>query len=166
MHITPRASIMIFGWWDQPHSVLTWNDVKALNLTWRKLREDFDFTPTQLSTLQTDKQEWIHRGGLRLSDLPEMSMFPVNPLSDMRVDIGELCTQQWDHETLASMGVCYEQMQTYGMTPAIMCFFRFPHSGWVALHLKSSHVHAWSDKEATATFGICVPELKRIIDGE
>lgn len=165
MHITPRASIQIFGWWDQPHSVLMWSDVKNLNLTWRRLREEFEFTPNQLFSLQPDKQEWILRGSLRWSDLPEMSMFPVNPLSDMRVDIGELCTQQWTNETLSSMGVSYKQMTEFGMTPAIMAFYRFPLSGWVSLGLQAEHTRTWSDREAIATFGLGVPELCRIIDG-
>lgn len=165
MHITPRASIQIFGWFDQPHSVLMWSDVKVLNLTWRRLREEFEFTPQQLYSLQADKQEWILRGSLRTSDLPEMSIFPINPLSDLRVDIGELCVQQWDHETLTSMGVTYEQMKEYGMTPAIMSFYRFPLSGWVALGLKAAHVRDWSDRESIDTFGFGVPELCRIVDG-
>jgi len=165
MHITPRASIQIFGWFDQPHTVLMWSDVKTLNLTWRMLREEFEFTPQQLFSLQADKQEWIHRGGLRLSDLPEMSMFPINPLRDMRVDIGELCTTQWDHETLSSMGVSYQQMQEFGITPSIMQFYRFSLSSWVSLGLQSTHVKTWTDKDAIATFGLGVPEICRIIDG-
>ena len=165
MHITPRVSIQIFGWFNQPHTVLMWADVMALNLTWRKLRDEHEFTPQQLHTLQTDKQQWIHRGGLRLADLPEMLMFPVNPLTDMLADIGELCTMQWDQETLAAMGVSYEQMERLGMTPKIMGFFRFPLSGWVALSLRSEHVRDWSEQDAIATFGLGVPELTRIIDG-
>ena len=169
MHITPRASIQIFGWFDQPHSVLMWSDVvgrKDLNLTWHKLRQEFDFTPQQLYSLQADKQQWISRGNLRTSDLPEMSIFPINPLSDLRVDIGELCVQQWDHEILSSMGVTYAQMKEYGMTPAIMSFYRFPLSGWVALGLQAEHVSAWTDREAIDTFGLGIPELCRIVDGK
>ena len=145
--------------------MLTWPDVKTLNLTWRRLREEFEFSPQQLHALQGDKQEWIHRGGLRLADLPEMTMFPVNPLTDMLADIGELCTMKWDHETLVSMGVSYEQMTRYGMTPQIMAFFRFPLSGWVALSLGSEHISGWSERDAVATFGLGVSELTRIIDG-
>ena len=167
MHITPCASIQIFGWFDQPHSVLMWSDVvgrKDLNLTWHKLRQEFDFTPQQLYSLQADKQQWISRGNLRTSDLPEMSIFPINPLSDLRVDISELCVQQWDHEILSSMGVTYAQMKEYGMTLAIMSFYRFPLSGWVALGLQAKHVSAWTDREAIDTFWLGIPELCRIVD--
>lgn len=166
MHISPRISIAIFGWWDQPHSVLTWADVKTRNLTWRQLRDDYECSPQSLHMLQHDKAEWIHRGGLRLPDLPEMTMFPVNPLTDMLADIGELHSMQWDHDTLYKMGVTYEQMEKCGMSPKIMSFFRFPLSAWAALGLRSPHMSSWQDAESRATFGMSLPELRAILDGE
>lgn len=163
MEISSSESIRIFGWWDQPRSVLTWSDIKDKNYSWRFLRDDMRFSAQQLYTLQGDKFEWIHRGGLRLGDLHETTMFPINPLVDMRADIGELCSAQWRVETLADMGVTYKQMVKFGITPRIMTFFRFPLSGWVSLSLGSEDVSHWSDQDATETFGIGVFELKDIL---
>jgi len=163
MQVSARDSIRIFGWWDQPRNVLMWSDCKELGYTWGSLREELQFTPTQLYALQGDKFEWVRRGGLRLLDLPEMSMFPVNPLSDMRADIGELCVMQWRQETLHAMGVTYKQMAVAGMSPRIMSFFRFPLSDWVALGIRSEDVSHWTDQEAYATFGVGLDELQLIL---
>jgi hypothetical protein len=164
MQISSAESIRIFGWWDQPHRVLAWSDIKEKAYTWRVLRDDLHFSAQQLHRLQGDKREWIHRGGLRLSDLPELTMFPVNPLVDMRADIGELCSMQWRHETLLAMGVTYQQMVHFGMTPRIMTFFRFPLSGWAGLSLGPDDVAHWSNKDASETFGIEVEELHSILN--
>jgi len=162
MQLSAAESIRIFGWWDQPRRVLAWSDVKEKGYTWRDLRA-LRFSVGQLHRLQEDKREWIHRGGLRLADLPELTMFLVNPLLDMRADIGELCSMQWRHETLLSMGVSYQQMVKFGMTPRIMTFFRFPLSGWVALALGPSDVALWTEADAVSTFGVGVLELRDIL---
>lgn len=166
MHISPRIAIAIFGWWDQPHSVLTWADVKARNLTWRLLRDEYECSPQSLHTIQPDKQEWVHRGGLRLADLPDMHLFPVNPLTDMLADIGELHSMQWDHDTLQKMGVTYEQMANCGMSPKIMCFFRFPLSAWAALGLRPQHLSSFKETESVSAFGMGLSELRVILEGE
>jgi len=77
----------------------------------------------------------------------------VNPLSDMRADIGELCVMQWRAGTLGSMGVTYAQMANAGMTPRIMTFFRFPLSDWVVLGLAPAHIEHWTEPEALGAFG-------------
>ena len=163
MQVSARDSIRIFGWWDQPRNVLTWSDCKEHGYTWGILRDDLGFAPQQLHVLQKDKVEWVHRGGLRLCDLPEMTMFLVNPLSDMRADIGELCVMQWRVATLASMGVTYAQMVNAGMTPRIMTFFRFPLSDWVLLGLKQTHIEHWTEAEALGAFGVGLGELWAIL---
>jgi len=101
--------------------------------------------------------------GLRLLNLPKMSMFLVNPLSDMRANISELCVMQWRHETLGVMSVTYSQMAVAGMTPRIMSFFRFPLSDWVALGLRAKHTEHWTEGEATGTFSMGLAELRLIL---
>jgi len=163
MQVSARDSIRIFGWWDQPRNVLTWSDCKEHGYTWGILRDELQFSPQQLHALQKDKVEWVHRGCLRLCALPEMTMFPVNPLSDMRADIGELCVMQWRAATLASMGVTYAQMAKAGMTPRIMTFFRFPLSDWVVLSLAPTHLELWTDADTLGTFGVALAELTCIL---
>ena len=166
MYITPRISIQIYGWFDQPQSVLIWSDVKRLQLTWRQLRDNYECTAQQLQLLQPDKLMWINRAGLKLLDLPDMTMFPVNPLTDMRADIGELLHTQWDHETLLAMGVTYEQMVKFGMTPRIMAFFRFSLSAWVALSLEARHTVTWTDADTMPIFGLGHLEIQKILSGD
>jgi hypothetical protein len=92
-----------------------------------------------------------------------MTMFPVNPLSDMRADIGELCVMQWRAGTLGAMGVTYAQMANAGMTPRIMTFFRFPLSDWVVLGLGPAHIEHWTEPEALGAFGVGLDELRAIL---
>lgn len=165
MYLTASKSIAIFGWWDQPRTVLVWDDIKTHSLTWRQLRTDFGFHARQLKAMQPDKTRWICQGGLRLEDLPDATVFPVNPVTDMLTDIGELIRMQWRHDTIAAMGVTYAQLQLCGVTPRIMRCFRYPLTAWLILGLDSSHVNTWNNDDCVNTFGVAQLELLSIIDG-
>ena len=68
-------SICLFGWWNQPRMVLTWNDVKVYCFTWRQMRA-LGITADELKEVQPCETEWIQRGGIQIEDLHDMKHFP------------------------------------------------------------------------------------------
>ncbi|MFN9901917.1 MAG: hypothetical protein ACK55Z_24675, partial [bacterium] len=86
VHLNALQSVKLFGMWRQPILVLSWTDVKSNNFTWRHLRS-LGIDAQSLKSLQPDKNEWIQRGGIQVSDLTDMLVFPVNPLTDFGVDL-------------------------------------------------------------------------------
>jgi hypothetical protein len=107
MKLTPKQSILIFGWFDQPREHMNWDDVKTKSLSWHELRLQYNFTAEELHTLQPDKEEWMKRGQLTLHDVLDMNVFPVNPFDDMRADLAEVWNMHWSPEALASMKISY-----------------------------------------------------------
>ena len=87
--VTALQSIQLFGIFRQPILVLSWQDVKYHNFTWRNLRS-LGLEAEALKQLQPDKNEWLQRGGIQVADLIDMFVFPVNPLTDCGVDLAEL----------------------------------------------------------------------------
>ena len=127
MELTPSQSVKIFGWWAQPRLTLAWEDIKTNNLSWRHLRE-LGLQPHQLQRVQPDKMQWIQRGGLHPRDILDMTVFPVNPLTDFRVDLAELWNLQCSPEQLLEMNVTFEQLlervrQRYGVQPHYLAAF-------------------------------------------
>ena len=90
MELSSRESIRFFRLWDQPRTMLAWEDVKTRCPSWKSLRQDYSFTREKLFSLQPDKVEWIKRGALTLHDMTNMSHFPINPISDLHADLTEV----------------------------------------------------------------------------
>jgi hypothetical protein len=65
------------------------NNKRRIIITWRNLRA-LGIEAQALKQLQSDKYEWLQRGGIQVSDLIDMVVFPVNPLTDFGVDLAEL----------------------------------------------------------------------------
>ena len=163
MEISAAQSIKIFGMWDQPRVILLWDDVKAQCLTWRRLRADYAFSAAQLKTLQPDRSEWINRGALTLYEMLDMTVFPVNPLVDMRADLAEMWSMRWTPDQLSSMHVTYDQMRVRGLTPSLMKHFNYPLSGWMTLGFQHSHCEALVDEAVLLVFGMPKAELRTIL---
>lgn len=160
MKLNAQQSVQIFGWWDQPREYLSWEDVKTKSLSWRYLRLSMHFTPQELHLLQPDKEEWLKRGQLTLHDVSDMTVFPINPFTDMRADIAEVWNMRWHPELLAGMNVTYEQLKEHGMSDGIMLQFGFSLSAWQRLGLKSKHATA----NLASVFGLSEAELKKILE--
>lgn len=163
MEISPLQSIQIFGVWDQPRRILTWEDIKEKCLTWKMLRTEYNFSAETLAKLQPDKSEWISRGALTLHVLPEMTMFPINPFTDLGADIGELWSMKFSPEQLHSMGVTYAQMLSRGLTPQIMKLFGFSLSAWVTLGLRAKQINEWPSDYCSMVFGMDKNELINVL---
>lgn len=163
MQINPVQSIKIFGLWDQPRTMVCWENLKALNVSWRRLRTEFNFSPEQLQKIQPDKREWVQRGALTLHDLPEMIIFPVNPFVDLNADLGEVWSMRWPADLLADMGVVYPQMQRRGLNPKFMEHLNYSVGGWHLLKFKSEHLNEeWTDQQCLRVFNTRRDEMKLI----
>lgn len=163
MRVTAQQSVQIFGWWDQPRHVVVWDDLKKLAKSWRQLRNDLKFTADQLHKIQPDKKEWILRGALTLHDLPEMTLFPINPFTDLGADIAEVWSMHWSVDLLACMGVSLLNMRQRGLSAQLMQHFQIPLSGWLKLRLNEKDIQNMSDDEIDFVFQIDRHEILDII---
>ena len=163
LRINAFQSVQLFGIKRQPILTLSWSDVKVENFTWRFLRS-LDISAQDLYKMQPDKHEWLQRGGVCIEDLKDMSVFPVNPLTDFAVDIAELWNMQLSVEEMVKMGITYDQLVVKGITPGIMTAFRFPLSAWVGLGFASEHAACMQDSEAQMIFALGREELMQILN--
>ena len=113
--------------------------------------------------MQPDKQEWLQRGGVCIEDLKDMSVFPVNPLTDFAVDLAELWNMQLSVEEMIKMGITYEQLVYRGITPGIMAAFRFPLSVWVGLGFVYDHAACMQEAETQMIFALGRDVLMQIL---
>jgi hypothetical protein len=160
MEVTAAQSVAIFGWWDQPRRIVTWDDIKAKELTWKQLRR-LRFSSSALKTLQPDKHEWIQRSMLTLHDMVDAIVFPVNPIADMRADLGEVWSMQWTPEQMLAMNVTYNDLLSKGLTIQIMAHFGFPLSIWMQLGFTEQHIKG--EDMCKHVFGISEVELRNIM---
>lgn len=157
IRVSALKSIRIFGLWDQPRRIVEWNDIKKHS--WHELRTNFGFLAEELKTLQPDKQEWIKRGQLKLFDLPEMVMYPVNPFEDLHADLAEVWSMEWKLEQWIDMQITYDQMRRQGLTPQIMQMMDLKLSDWAKLKLKPEDV----TEDIAKIFDVDVDECRQIL---
>jgi len=160
--ITAVQSVSLFGWWKQPILTLSWNDVKYHHFTWRQLRS-VDIGEDVLMRLQSDKHEWLQRGGIRVQDLLDMTIFPVNPLIDFGVDLAELWQLQCPASKMASMGITMDHLLSKGMSPEIMAAFSFSLSDWMELGFDEAHAGNLTSEECVKIFLLEKKELLRLL---
>jgi len=161
MELTARESIVFFGWWDQPRTILAWDDVKSRCCSWKSLRQQF--SRENLQRMQPDKGEWIKRGALTLHDLVDMSIFPINPISDLHADLAEVWSMHWTADEMKMMGMSYAQMRRSGLNFQIMQHFGFSLQAWASLQLDARDVDPMSDAECISLFGLAPQEVKDIL---
>jgi len=160
--LTALQSVQLFGIFRQPILVLSWQDVKYHNFTWRNLRA-LGLEAEALKQLQPDKHEWLQRGGIQVADLIDMVVFPVNPLTDFGVDLAELWQLRCSTQTLVSMGITFEHLIAKGVTPQIMAAFALPLSDWTELGFNLQHAEVMRPEECKLVFGIDKPEFIRMM---
>lgn len=161
--ISSYQSIQLFGWFAQPIVTLNWGDIKQKNFTWRQLRS-IGIDAEQLKTIQPDKQEWLQRGGIQIDDISDMTIFPVNPLTDFGVDLAELWQMKCNISQLVAMQVNYQHLIQKGITPQIMSAFGLPLSSWTDLGFNATHAYVMTNDECNMVFGIGKQELIKILN--
>ena len=165
MEISPLQSIRIFGFWQsQPRQFIKWKDILEHNLTWKHLRNAIGLQASDLKALQPDKDEWIRRGGVTLFDLPDMKVFPVNPFTDLKADLAEVWAMRWSADTMAEIGITYEQMLSRGLSADIMARLQMPLSSWQALQMKTEHLEKLSDGDVQRIFHLPRAEVLLIFE--
>tara|TARA_B100000787_G_scaffold166853_1_gene152686 strand:+ start:926 stop:1321 length:396 start_codon:yes stop_codon:yes gene_type:complete len=122
------------------------------------------FTALELHTLQPDKSEWVKRGALTLHDMLDMTVFPLNPISDMHADLAELWSMQWTVEELVRMDVTFSQIKMCGLNHHIMMHFGFPLSAWSKLGFDGPAALAMQNDELLLLFGIDQAEVVSILE--
>lgn len=160
--ISAVQSVKIFGFWRQPVLTLSWTDIKQHNLTWRQLRA-LGLDAELLKRVQPDKSEWIQRGGIQVSDLIDMSCFPVNPLTDFGVDLAELWALRCSSAQMAAMGITFDHLLAKGITPQIMSAFAFTLSDWTELRFAAWHAEKMGEDDSQRVFALSKGELVRIL---
>ena len=143
--------------------MLAWEDVKSQCLSRKTLREDFTFSGAKLQQLQPDKGEWIKRGALTLHDMVDMSIFPVNPISDLHADLAEVWSMHWSCDQMRLMGITYAQMKRNGLNAPIMQHFGFSLLSWASLQLDARDVDALHDNDCLTLFGLPKHEVHSIL---
>ena len=162
VHLNALQSVKLFGMWRQPILVLSWTDVKSHNFTWRYLRT-VGIDAQSLKSLQPDKNEWIQRDGIQVSDLTDMLVFPVNPLTEFGVDLAELWNMRCSTATLSAMGITFDQLIAKGITPQIMAAFALPLSDWTELGFGLQHANLMHNHECKLVFNIEKTEFMAIL---
>lgn len=160
--LSALQSIQLFGIFRQPILVLSWQDVKYHNFTWRKLRSLL-LEASALQRLQPDKHEWLQRGGIQVSDLIDMVVFPVNPLTDFGVDLAELWQLRCSTQTLVAMGITFEHLIAKGITPQIMAAFALPLSDWTELGFGLQHAEPMRPEDCKLVFDIEKTDFLRML---
>jgi hypothetical protein len=160
--LTGYQSVSLFGYFRQPILVLSWQDVKQNHFTWRQLRQ-LALEAETLKCLQPDKQEWLQRGGIQLIDLLDMTVFPVNPLTDFGVDIAELWSMGCTTPLMVSMGIKFEHLISKGITPQVMAAFQLPLSSWTELGFGVRHAEHMRPEDTVLVFGIEKAEFLQIL---
>lgn len=161
LELTPAQSIRIFGWFDQPSLTLAWSDVKEKTLTWSGLRK-LKFSPADLKRLQPDKTAWIQRGGIRLADLPDLLVFPVNPFVDFRADAAEVWECGFSAQQLLEMGVTYSHFVQAGLSPLLMQHFQFSLRDWLEFGFCTADISKLTDTEINAVFKVNKADMVNI----
>jgi hypothetical protein len=162
VRVTAYQSTCLFGWWKQPILTLSWHDIKTNNFTWRQLRT-LELTADDLKLIQPIVKEWIQRGGIQITDILDMTIFPVNPLTDFGSDLSELWALKCESVQLSRMGITYDQLLDKGITPQIMKAFSLPLSVWVDLGFSEEHAAFFTEDESSLVFNIRKKELLGII---
>lgn len=164
--LDPYQSVRLYGLIKQPRSTLDWTDVIQENFTWRFLRV-VGLSAEQLKTMQPDKTQWLQRGLVLLEDIPDMLVFPVNPLLDYKADIAELwrmmtntkCTS----DDLFKTGIRFEQLVKRGMNPEIMFHFQFTLCEWLELGMKTEDVQKMTSDQCENVFSLDKDEVVHIV---
>jgi hypothetical protein len=159
--ISAVQSVKIFGFCRQPVLTLSWTDIKQHNLTWRQLHA-IGLDAELLKRVQPDKSEWIQRGGIQVSDLIDMSCFPVNPLTDFGFDLAELWSMRCSPAQMAAMGITFDNLLAKGITPQIMSAFAFTLSDWTELRFAAWHAEKMGEDDSQRVFALSKGEPARL----
>ena len=159
IEVTPWQSIQLFGLWDQPRKLVSFEHIRKNHFSWNFLRQKLKFSARELHSLQQDKQKWIQFGQLTLHDVMDMKLFPVNPLTDLCADLAEIWSMKWQPDDMIEMGISFDQLLRAGMTPQVMKYFNYTLTEWINLGYNSKHINETSE----FVFGMPQSEISLLV---
>jgi hypothetical protein len=156
--LTPGQAVSIHGW-VRARQALTWGDVLTNPaLDFGKLLS-FNLAEQDLYVLQPDLQAWVRPGKAGLADCPKMRAWDAHPIKDFKADLADLVGTHWPHETLARMGVTYDDLLGLGLTPETMNLFGYTLMMWASTGFRRTHADAIPPHTLFRLFGMAKQDV-------
>eukprot|EP00961_Rhodomonas_salina_P159698 2150710-Rhodomonas_salina.1 len=143
-------------------TLLSWSDVVARSLSFRFLHRTACLTAAQLHRIQPSAVAWVEKGLVDLQDVPDMLLWPLNPIVDLHTPVDRLLGMPSD--TLAKSWVTYQHLLDSGLTADIMPLFHFSLAEWQKVGLTAEHVSWMSGLQTQRLFGQTPGEVARQIE--
>ena len=155
MRLTAGQACYVFGWFQAKYNLL-WEDVVKHPHINFKLLQQANISLDSLYHLQPDAQQWIREKKITKDDLFKiLEKWDCDPITDFKLDIGDLTDPRFSVEILQKMGLNYEKMAEMGLTSENMRLFRhITLVGWSKLGLSKEHVRKLPDNHLYACFGM------------
>ncbi len=156
--LTPGQAVTIHGWW-RARQGLTWGDVLSneqlsfVSLLGHRLTEQ------DLYILQPDLHAWIRAGKAVLRDCPRMRPWDAHPIKDFKADLSDIIRTEWSAETMARMGITYDELLALGVTPEAMPLFKFTLMMWTHIGFKRHHAEKIPANQLFSLFGLSKQEI-------
>jgi hypothetical protein len=131
MKLTPRQSVLIFGWWS-PQPTLTWSHIISQKITLDLLISAGVKAP-DLVLVQPDPSKWIKHTGASIKHMRYMIPWPANPFIHFKADLADVLSLQLSPTELVRMNVSYAQLVQHGLTDRTEAMFRFDEDEWTFL---------------------------------
>jgi hypothetical protein len=132
MQLSPRQSILLFGWWN-PRPRLTWGLVVGKKLTIDAIIA-VGIKGPDLVLVQPDPSMWVkHAGATFKKHARFMIPWPANPFIHFKADLADVLSLQPSPVELVRMDVNYTQLVRHGLTDRTEAMFRFDEDDWMFL---------------------------------
>ena len=151
--LTPGQAVSIHGWW-HARDGLTWGDVLLdAKLNYVSLLA-FNIPEQDLYVLQPDLQAWVRAGKASLKDCPRMRAWDAHPRRDFKADLSDIIRTEWSAETMARVGITYDELLALGITPEAMPLFRFTLMMWTTIGFRREHAEKIPANQLCTLFGL------------
>eukprot|EP00961_Rhodomonas_salina_P172437 2325351-Rhodomonas_salina.2 len=150
VQLTHGQVLKVYGFF-ATSTLLSWSEVTDRSLSFRFLHRTACLTAAQLHRVQPSAAAWVESGLADLQDVPDMLLWPLNPVRDLHTPVDRLLGTPAD--TLAKSGATYQHLLDGGLTADVMPLFHFSLAEWQALGLTADHVRWMSEVQTRRLFG-------------
>jgi len=141
IELTDGQAVTIHGWWNA-RNYLTWAEVLKLKGVKFSTLTSYGISDHSLFLLQPDLHAWLINSKAELSDCPAMRLWDAHPIRDFKADLADIIRLSWPPETLARMGVLYDDLLGIGLTPETMLLFNFTLVNWATVGFTRHHAQS------------------------
>lgn len=157
IHLTPGQAVTIHGWW-LARQGLTWGDVLSNDRLDFATLLSYKLTEQELYVLQPDLQAWIRAEKAELKDCPRMRPWDAHPIKDFKADLSDIIRAEWSADTMARVGITYDDLLALGVTAEAMPLFKFTLMMWTHIGFKRHHAERIPANQLFALFGLSKQE--------